>query len=55
MIEAKWIRRVRSVFFSGYSNASKGYRLYNPETKKLIIRRDVVFMSQANKIGMRSL
>jgi len=29
--------------FIGYSNESKGYRLYNPETKKMIISRDVIF------------
>ena len=29
--------------FVGYSVETKGYRLYNPLTKKLIISRDVVF------------
>ena len=29
--------------FVGYSNESKGYKLYSLETKKLIIRRNVVF------------
>ena len=29
--------------FIGYRNESKGYRLYNLEIKKLIIKRDVVF------------
>lgn len=29
--------------FIGYSDESKGYRLYQPESKKLIISRDVIF------------
>jgi len=29
--------------FVGYSLKSKGYRLYNDETRKIVIRRDVVF------------
>ena len=29
--------------FVGYSDESKGYRLYQPESKKLIISRDVIF------------
>lgn len=37
------IKRVRNVFFVCYSDESKGFRLYNPITKKLIIRRDVIF------------
>lgn len=29
--------------FVRYNNESKGYRLYNPESKKIIIFRDVIF------------
>jgi hypothetical protein len=29
--------------FMGYSPNSKAYKLYNPETKKVIISRDVTF------------
>ena len=32
----------RSIFI-GYNNKGKGYRLYNPQMKNLIIRRDVIF------------
>jgi hypothetical protein len=30
--------------FTGYSETSKAYRLYNPITKKLILSRDVKFL-----------
>ena len=33
--------------FIGYSDESKGYRLYQPESKKLIISRDVIFDEKA--------
>ena len=29
--------------FIGYSHESKGYRLFNPKTSRLIISRDVMF------------
>ena len=29
--------------FIGYSDESKGYRLYKPESRKLIISRDAIF------------
>jgi hypothetical protein len=29
--------------FFGFSEESKGYRLYNPQSKKVIVSRDVVF------------
>ena len=32
--------------FTGYSEQSKAYKLYNPITKKTIISRDVVFKEQ---------
>lgn len=30
--------------FVGYSEKSKGYRLYNPDTKKFLISKDVKFL-----------
>ncbi|GKV36358.1 hypothetical protein SLEP1_g44499 [Rubroshorea leprosula] len=39
----KMDQKSEKCIFVGYSCESKGYRLYNPITKKLIIRRDVVF------------
>ncbi|KAJ0589103.1 putative RNA-directed DNA polymerase [Helianthus annuus] len=35
----------RSIFI-GYSSQSKGYRLYNPITKKFSVKRDVVFLEE---------
>ncbi|MFS7979978.1 putative RNA-directed DNA polymerase [Helianthus anomalus] len=32
--------------FIGYSSQSKGYRLYNPITKKFSVKRDVVFLEE---------
>ena len=53
--EGKMDKKSEKCIFIGYGNESKGYRLYNPKTKKLIVRRDVFFMSQAIGIGMRVL
>ena len=39
----KWDAKSQKCIFLGYSEESKGYRLYNPTTKKVIISRDVVF------------
>jgi hypothetical protein len=36
--------RSEKCIFTGYSETSKAYRLYNPITKKLILSRDVKFM-----------
>lgn len=32
----------------GFSEESKGYRLYNPQTKKIVVSRDVVFEEERN-------
>ena len=29
--------------FIGYDSSSKGYKLYNPNNKKMVVSRDVVF------------
>ena len=36
--------RSKKCIFTGYSETSKAYRLYNPITKKLILSRDVQFL-----------
>ena len=41
--QGKMDKKSEKCIFIGYSNESNGYRLNNPKTKKLIIRRDVIF------------
>jgi hypothetical protein len=36
--------RSEKCIFTGYSETSKSYRLYNPISKKLILNKDVKFM-----------
>jgi hypothetical protein len=36
--------RSEKCIFTGYSETSKAYRIYNPITKKLILSRDVQFL-----------
>ena len=33
--------------FVGYSAENKGYRLYHPQTKRVLVSRDVVFVEDA--------
>ena len=33
--------------FVGYSSENKGYRLYHPQSKRILISRDVVFVKDA--------
>ena len=33
--------------FVGYSSESKGYRLYHPQSKRILVSRDVVFVEDA--------
>lgn len=40
---SKLDKKSEKCIFVGYSDKTKGYRLYNPLTKSLIIRRDIVF------------
>lgn len=39
----------RKLIFIGYSNSTKGYRFIDPETRKGIISRDVVFLEASIK------
>ena len=36
----------KKCIFMGYSQESKAYRLYDPEAKKIVVSRDVVFWEQ---------
>ena len=45
----------RSCVLFGVSEESKGYRLYDPVAKKVVISRDVVFEKRRSGLGMRAL
>ena len=49
--------RSRKCIFLGYSNTSKGYRLYDEANKKFVIARDVIFLesSKSEKFVERQL
>ncbi|KAK3016018.1 hypothetical protein RJ639_007337 [Escallonia herrerae] len=42
-VDEKLDEKGEKYIFMGYSDESKGYRLYRPETKELIVSRDVIF------------
>jgi hypothetical protein len=41
--------RIRKCIFLGYSNTTKGYRLYNETNKKFILSRDMIFLESTKK------
>ncbi len=41
--EENWTRKLWSSFFVGYANNVKGYRLFDEEKRRILIRRDVIF------------
>jgi transposase InsO family protein len=49
-LRSKLDEKAETMVFVGYSLRSKAYRLYNPLTKKIEIRRDVIF--DETKLGM---
>ncbi|KAJ0179561.1 hypothetical protein K1T71_005273 [Dendrolimus kikuchii] len=40
----KWDKKSQVLIFTGYCENTKGYRLHDPFTKKIVISRDVIFM-----------
>lgn len=42
----KWDPKTKRCFLMGYSETSKGYRLYNPKNRTVFVSRDVTFMEQ---------
>jgi hypothetical protein len=42
-IGVSWIIKAEKCIFIGYKDGVKGYKLWNPETKKTVYSRDVVF------------
>jgi Integrase core domain len=49
-LDAKAIKCI----FLGYAEGTKGYRLWNPATRKVIISRDVVFIESETYAGAKS-
>ena len=39
-------RAIKCIFL-GYKSSVKGYKLWNPQTKKVVIRRNVIFNESA--------
>lgn len=46
----KWDRKSHELIFTGYCDNTKGYRLYDPNTRKTLISRDVIFIENFNNI-----
>jgi hypothetical protein len=42
-IGVSWIINAEKCIFIGYKDGVKGYKLWNPETKKTVYSRDVAF------------
>jgi hypothetical protein len=40
-IGVSWIKKVEKCIFIGYKDGLKGYKLWNPEIKKIVYSRDV--------------
>ena len=43
MSSEKLDKKSERCIFTGYSEQHKAYKLYNPATKKVVVRRDVKF------------
>lgn len=46
----KWSKKSKRMIFVGYGETTKGYRLIDPVTLKLVYSRDVVFMERISNI-----
>jgi hypothetical protein len=44
----KWDKKAGKMYLVGYSDNIKGYRLYDPESRKIIVARDVVVMENVS-------
>jgi transposase InsO family protein len=45
--------RSEKCIFTGYSETSKAYRIYNPISKEMILNRDVIFLKISSGISMK--
>ena len=37
-------KKAKANIFVGYNNVTKGYRMYQPQTEKVIVSRDIKFI-----------
>lgn len=51
----KWDKKAKEMILVGYSEVSKGYRLYDPETKNVVVRRDVAVMENGSSTEISQL
>lgn len=42
----KWDKKAENFILVGYPGEVKGYRLYNPKTRKITTSRDVIIMEK---------
>ena len=49
--EQNWIKKSKKCVFLGYSDVTKGYRLLDDKTNKLVVSRDVIFDEKKHEIG----
>lgn len=45
----KWDHKSNELIFVGYCENTKGYRMYDPDSKKMVISRDVIFIEKTEK------
>lgn len=52
---SKWDRKSRELIFLGYCENTKGYRLFDPVSKKIVISRDVIFIEKTEEENISQL
>ncbi|KAG6438793.1 hypothetical protein O3G_MSEX000229 [Manduca sexta] len=45
----KWDKKATQMLLVGYSENTKGYRLYDPDSQEIVIARDVIIMEKVNE------
>jgi hypothetical protein len=48
-------KKVEKCIFIGYKDGPKGYKIWNPETKKVVYSRDVVFREMKDVVKQEVL
>jgi hypothetical protein len=53
--KSKLDKKAKKCIFIGYKDGLKGYRIWNPETKKVVYSRDVVFREMKDVVKQEVL